>query len=201
MMNGSGPLKHFIFSSVIGSQLSKMVHHAAKRRIEEHLIESGLPFTILQPSTFLDNIPIAKLTKEPVYPELWNLDTKFSFSTVRDNAEALHKVLVEREEHFLAQYPTISINSPMSTREVLSVVEEKIGKKIEIKDLEKDEAAGLLIKRASDSGPYAKKAVGLMGEYYNTNGLLGNSNVLKMVIGREPMQVAEWVDWTLEQAR
>jgi uncharacterized protein YbjT (DUF2867 family) len=45
----SRPLKHFIFSSVTGSQLSSVVHHAAKRYVEEHLIESGLPYTILQP--------------------------------------------------------------------------------------------------------------------------------------------------------
>ncbi|KAF3051793.1 hypothetical protein E8E11_011279 [Didymella keratinophila] len=184
--DGFGTLKHFIFSSVIGSQLSSMVHHAAKRRVEEHLMESGLPFTILQPSTFLDNIPVAKLIEEPVYPELWNLDTK---------------VLMEREEHFLAQYPIISVDSPKSTCGVLSVIEKKINKKIETKHLEQDEAAELLLKRASDSGAYAKEAVGLMAKYYNTNGLLGNSKVLKTVIGREPMQVAEWADWAIEQAQ
>jgi len=199
--DGSGKFKHFIFSSVIGSQLSSMVHHAAKRRVEEHLMESGLPFTILQPSTFLDNIPVAKLVEEPVYPELWNLDTRFSFTTLRDNAEALHRVLMEREEHFLAQYPIISVDLPKSTREVLSVIEKKINKKIETKHLEQDEAAELLLKRASDSGAYAKEAVGLMAKYYNTKGLLGNSKVLKAVIGREPMQVAEWVDWAIEQTQ
>ncbi|KAJ4334028.1 hypothetical protein N0V87_007186 [Didymella glomerata] len=199
--NGSGPLKHFIFSSVIGGQLSSMVHHVAKRRVEEHLIESGLPFTILQPSTFLDNIPVARLMEEPVYPELWNLDTRFSFTTLRDNAEALHRVLMEREEHFFAQYPIISTKSPTSSREVLSVIEKKINKEIEIKPLEKDAAAELLLKRASDSGAYAKEAVELMAKYYNTNGLLGNAKVLKMIIGREPMQVAEWLDWALEQAQ
>ena len=108
---------------------------------------------------------------------------------------------MEREEHFLAQYLFPSIKQPTSTREVLAVVEKKINKKIEIKHLEQDEAAELLLKRASDSGAYAKEAVGLMAKYYNTNGLLGNAKVLEMIIGREPMQVAEWVDRAIGRAQ
>lgn len=195
---GAGPLRQFIFSSVIGSQIDKMVHHAAKRRVEEHLIESGLPFTILQPSTFLDNIPTARLIEEPVYSSPWNIDTKFSFTTLRDNADALYRVLLEREDHFNAQYPIVSTKSPTSTRDVLTVIERKLNKTIEVKLLKEDKAVELLLGRASDSGAYAKDAVGLMSKYYNTNGLIGNANVLKMIIGREPMPVADWVEWAVE---
>ena len=200
--NGSsGSLKHFIFSSVIGAQIDRMVHHADKRRVELHLIESNLPYTILQPSTFIDNIPVASLIKEPVYPALWNVDTKFSLTTLRDNADAISRVLHEREEHFYAQYPIISTRLPTSFRQVLSVIETKLDKKITIKRLEEDEAVGLLLKRASDSSAYARDAVGRMAAYYSSKGLVGNYNTLKMVIKREPMQVAEWVDRAVKQAR
>lgn len=200
--NGSsGSLKHFIFSSVIGAQIDRMVHHADKRRVELHLIESNLPYTILQPSTFIDNIPVAPLIKEPVYPALWNVDTKFSLTTLRDNADAISRVLHEREEHFYAQYPIISTRLPISFRQVLSVIETKLDKKITIKRLEEDEAVGLLLKRASDSSAYARDAVGRMAAYYSSKGLVGNYNILKMVIKREPMQVAEWVDRAVKQAK
>lgn len=178
-----------------------MVYHAAKRRVKEHLIESGLLFTILQPSTFLDNILIARLIGEPVSPEIWKLNTRFSFTTLRDNAETLHRVLMEREEHFLAQFSIISTKQATSNRDVLFVARKKINKEIEIKPLKHDEKADFMLKRVSDPGVYAKETVGLRAKYYSANGKLCASKVLQIIIGREPMQVAEWVDWTIEQAQ
>ena len=63
---GSGPFKHFVFSNVIGTQIDKMIHNVDERRVELHLIGSNLPYTILQPSTLIDNIPIARFLEEPV---------------------------------------------------------------------------------------------------------------------------------------
>lgn len=45
----------FIFSSVIHPQVRKLVNHDRKRLTEEYLVESGLWYTILQPSHFVDN--------------------------------------------------------------------------------------------------------------------------------------------------
>lgn len=198
--NGSGPLKHFIFSSVIGTQIDKMIHHAAKRRVELHLIESELPYTILQPSTFIDNIPIAHLLEEQVYNSPWDTGTKFSLTTLRDHADAMYRVLLEREEHFYAQYPVISTHDPTSFSDVLSAIETELGKKITIKPLEENKAVDLLLGRASGSDAYAKDAVRRMARYYDKKGLVGNSNILEMVIRRKPMQVAEWAQWAIEQA-
>lgn len=198
---GSGLLKHFIFSSVIGSQIDKMIHHVAKRHVEEHLLESSIPYTILQPSTFLDNIPIAHLIKEPVYASPWSADTKFSLTTVRDHADALFRVLLEREDHFYAQYPIVSTPSPVSFKEVLSTIEAELDRKITIQPLQEEEAFDLLLKKASEpDDAYAKDGVRRMAEYYATKGLIGNSNILRMIIGREPMSVASWAQWAIEQS-
>src|ERR1700761_8103340 len=47
--------RHFIFSSALHPELSKLLHHHQKAQIEEYLTESGLAYTVLQPSTFMDN--------------------------------------------------------------------------------------------------------------------------------------------------
>ncbi len=47
---------HLVYSSAFHPQLSKMDHHAAKLRIEEAVVESGLAFTIVQPSMFMQAI-------------------------------------------------------------------------------------------------------------------------------------------------
>jgi hypothetical protein len=51
--------------------------------------------------------------------------------SLHDLAEAVAKVLNEREAHFYAQYPLCS-TLPISDTEIMGVVEKHIGKKIEI---------------------------------------------------------------------
>lgn len=46
--------QHFVYSSVLQTQLRKLMNHNAKRYVEEYLMEPGLNFTILQPSHFVD---------------------------------------------------------------------------------------------------------------------------------------------------
>lgn len=43
-----------MYSSVLNPQLRKLMNHDCKRHVEEYLIESGLNFTVLQPSHFMN---------------------------------------------------------------------------------------------------------------------------------------------------
>ena len=54
---------HLVYSSAFHPQLSKMDHHAAKLRIEEAVIESGLAFTIVQPSMFMQALETSPETR------------------------------------------------------------------------------------------------------------------------------------------
>jgi len=49
-------IEHFVYHSVLHPQVEKMPHHWLKMRVEEELFESGLPFTILQPAPYMQNI-------------------------------------------------------------------------------------------------------------------------------------------------
>lgn len=49
-------VSHFIYGSVGGAERDSGVpHFMSKRQVELHLIESGVPFTILRPVSFMDN--------------------------------------------------------------------------------------------------------------------------------------------------
>jgi uncharacterized protein YbjT (DUF2867 family) len=52
----SAGVKKFTFSGVIHPSLSKMRNHSGKRPVEEALYESGLTFTVLQPTMFMQTI-------------------------------------------------------------------------------------------------------------------------------------------------
>ena len=110
--------KHFVLSSVLNSQLRKIMDHDCKRCVEEYAMESGLPYTILQPTTFMDNLPLPLLWRQtrggedPVFRTMWSTDVPFPFVTLHDVVEAMRTVLEEREKHFYAQYPLVSTAAP-----------------------------------------------------------------------------------------
>ena len=49
-------MEHFVYHSVLHPQTEKMNHHWQKMRVEEMIFESGLPFTILQPAPYMQNL-------------------------------------------------------------------------------------------------------------------------------------------------
>ncbi|MCK5922267.1 MAG: NmrA family NAD(P)-binding protein, partial [Methylococcales bacterium] len=52
----SAGVQHFVYHSVLHPQIEAMPHHWHKLHVEECLFESGLPFTILQPTAYMQNL-------------------------------------------------------------------------------------------------------------------------------------------------
>lgn len=65
-------LQHLLYSSVLHPHLRRLPNHDAKRYVEEHLIESGLSYTIAQPTTTMGNLPLPHFLQQssPIYPAL-----------------------------------------------------------------------------------------------------------------------------------
>jgi uncharacterized protein YbjT (DUF2867 family) len=205
--HGTGLLKHFILSSVLNSQFSKMLNHDCKKEVEEWIMESGVPYTILQPSTFMDNIPVAVLAaqEEPVFPAMWNTGIPFSMIALRDLAEVFKAVLYGREKHFYAQYPLTSTHTPITFAGAINTISEKIGKEVKIEKREYKDAVEALLKRLYGSNEgvdqRSRDAAQRMILFYDNRGLVGNSNVLEWVLGREATQFGEWVESKVGEGR
>ncbi|KAL6708062.1 hypothetical protein ACN47E_003496 [Coniothyrium glycines] len=201
--NGAGPFKHFILSSILNTQLSRMMNHDSKRVVEEYIMESGLPYTILQPTTFMDNIHISMLAKQnkPEFKAAWDADTKFSMIALSDLAAAMKLVLYQRQRHIHAQYPLVGTQKTISFAEAMDVISRKIGKEVKIEKLEYKEAVeGLLVRLFGTSegiNTRNRDVAQRMVLFYDNRGLVGNSNVLEWLLGRKALQFEEWVETKL----
>ncbi|KAF2245471.1 NAD(P)-binding protein [Trematosphaeria pertusa] len=204
--SGKGGLNHFILSSVLNTQFRKMMNHDCKRYIEEYIMESGLPYTILQPSTFMDNTPLPMLMsqEQPVFRSAWSTDVKFSWVALRDLAAVMHTMLIEREKHFYAQYPLVSTHSTLSFGEAMGIISKKIGKEIKVEVAEFREGVDNTLVRVYGTSEgidqRSRDAAQRMILFYDNRGLIGNSNVLEWVIGRKATQFDEWVDGKVGEA-
>ena len=190
-------VKHFVYSSVLHPSLRKLMNHDSKRYVEEYLIESGLPYTILQPCHFMDTFPIQKLVLEgkPIYTALCNPDVKFSYTSLNDLGEAAAKILEQREDHLWATYQLVSTSPPMSHRDVCEIASRVIGRDILLRTMPFQKTleghVGGMLGLPEDA--YTRDGVQRMLLYYENRGLVGSTNVMRWVLGREPTGWEEWI--------
>jgi uncharacterized protein YbjT (DUF2867 family) len=203
-MSGSS-FKHFIFSSAIHPELSKMLHHDQKRQIEAYLTESGLPYTILQPSTFMDNF-LGQLLAQHGKPgkgsftAAYNPDVKMSFSCLRDHADVTAKIIGCPGKHIYATYQLPS-TLPMTMREYVAQASAAMGgKEFEIAQMPLEKASEMFAKMSFGENyrPEEIDAPERMLLFYNRRGLVGNPGVLEWLIGRKATSIGEYVKYKLE---
>ncbi|KAJ9653616.1 hypothetical protein H2198_007207 [Neophaeococcomyces mojaviensis] len=207
--------KHFIFSSVIQTQLRKLLNHDVKRYVEEYLMESGLNYTILKPTTFLDNFRpalkgLVKQVTEDGKKELefnapWDANVLFSEIALRDMGDVSFKVITEREKHFFASYDLVSTMPQPWSRKVY-ILAEKLGCKITVGALPVQQVTPVFMKnavgsRADDAHRVTFDTAERMILYYNRHGIIGNPSVLEMLIGRKATTTEEWVEAQIAEAR
>ena len=81
-------VEHFVYHSVLHPQIEAMNHHWQKLRVEEIIFESGIPFTILQPAPYMQNL-LANwdaITREGVYRTPYPTGTRLSLVDLDDVA-------------------------------------------------------------------------------------------------------------------
>ncbi len=176
---------HLVYSSAFHPQLSKMDHHAAKLRIEEAVIESGLAFTIVQPSMFMQNVRIEwrELVEEGVYPRPYSPDRKMSVIDTEDLGEAVARIVTDPGLRG-GTYELCSRDS-LTHAEMAAVFSDVLRRPVtgQKRSLEawKEWAA------ARGWAEWSIEAYAKMCNHYDAHGYAGgNALALRAILGREP---------------
>jgi uncharacterized protein YbjT (DUF2867 family) len=159
-----------------------MAHHWEKLHVEELLFESGLPFTILQPAPYMQNMLSSwkSIVDDDVLRVPYSIYSPFSFIDLADLAEAATIVLSE-PGHRNAIYE-LAGTLPVTPVELADVFSHVLGHPVRA---EQEEIAAWKI-RAGGIGEYALENLVRMFEYYDRWGLAGNPNVLRWILKKEP---------------
>ncbi|MCJ1370517.1 hypothetical protein MMC20_001730 [Loxospora ochrophaea] len=199
-----GVFRHFVYSSVLCTQLRKLANHDCKRYVEECLMESELNYTILKPSIFMDGMAVEKLISDPspVHPAFYDPNVCFAWTSLYDLGEAAAKVVEEMEKHYLAVYDTVSSSPPMGHTEAVEIIGKTLGKKIEVRRLPFSEAFGTFEKRfGQDPHKYTKHSAARMLLHYEYYGLRGSPNVLEWLLGRKPESFEVFTERKMREAQ
>lgn len=181
----------FVYHSVLHPQTETMPHHWQKLRVEEKLFESGLPFTILQPAVYMQNLLAQRqaIGASGVYPVPYAANTRLSFVDLEDVAEVAARVLTE-SGHVGATYELVGTTA-LSQIEIAAILSQQMGRSVQVEVIARDvwrqqaEAVGL--------DAYAITTLLQMFVYYESYGFVGNSNVLRWLLGREPTSLETFI--------
>ena len=200
--------QHFVYSSVLQSVFRKMMNHDRKRYVEEYLMETDLNWTIVQPSHMMDSMrPTILALASSNEPELvvtadFNAKTRFTNVVLQDLGDGVARIIEQRERHYFALYPFVSMGLPMSYEEMWEVVGKMLGKPVKIQRQSFDDTVSEMRKRLNRNGgkmpPDVLKAAERTLLFYNRKGLVGNSGVLEMVLGRKATSYEDWVKDIIE---
>jgi uncharacterized protein YbjT (DUF2867 family) len=97
-------VEHFVQLSVTHPQLEPLLNHQAKLAVERLVLLSRIPFTILQPMHYMQNIDVAHVAAEGVLRQPYSLDTRLAHVDLEDVAEVAAKVVGEGTDHHYATY-------------------------------------------------------------------------------------------------
>ena len=161
------------------------------------LFESGIPFTILQPAPYMQNLLAnwKSIVEDGVLRVPYSVDSTFSFVDLEDVAEAA-KIALTKANHKNAIYE-LAVTEPTSHVEVAEVFSRVLKQKVRA---EKEEISptGMLREDwrlgARGLSKYALENLVRMFEYYDQWGLVGNPNTLKWLLQREPSSFPNFIE-------
>jgi NAD(P)H dehydrogenase (quinone) len=185
-------VEHFVYHSVLHPQVEAMPHHWLKMRVEETLFSSGLPFTILQPAPYMQNIHgyWQQIKQEGIYVLPYAPHTRLSMVDLEDVATVAAKVLTT-PEHSGAIYE-LSGPQALTQLEVAETIARALGHPVQVKTINRqdwDQQAQL-----SDMPDYARKTLLKMFEYYERFGFVGNPHILEYLLGHRARFFSEFIE-------
>ena len=167
-----------------------MVNHAGKRPVERALVESGLTFTILQPTMFMQTIDLSwKAVLDTGRLGLpYSKTKKASYVDYRDVAEAAALALTGNA----LDYGTFELCAPgmVNRVELASMMSEALGHPIEAAAPSFDEWADAAKVPPS---PDRDGLRAMYGDYDQFGFPGGNALTLRAVLGREPRTLLQYV--------
>ena len=184
-------VEQFIYYSVMHPLRRAVRHHRLKLDAEEELIESGLPYTIVQPIRYMQHLAMIwkKVLDTGVHAMPFNIDLKFNVADLRDLAEAT-AIVATQPGHLYATYELAGPEA-LSQRDMAGVISRVLGRVIRaeavsLEQVEKNAVAA----RVSDD---RVAQMLIMNRHYDQFGFRGNPNVLRWILGREPNTYENYV--------
>lgn len=179
----SSGVGRLVFHSVLHTQVQALRHHWARLFVEEAIVESGVPFSILQVGSYYQNMlpGWAKMVETGIHAMAYEIDAPMSLVDLDDVAEAALAVIRDpgcANGIFELCGPAITL------REKAALLTEILGRPVEARKLPVETA--LAHAAHLGVGEYGQDCMRRMFAHYDDHGLVGSTRMLECLLGRKP---------------
>lgn len=173
-----------VFHSVLHTQVQALQHHWNRLFVEEAILESGVPYSILQVGSYYQNMlpGWAKMKETGIHAMAYEVEAPMSLVDLGDVADAAVKVLNDPG----CANGIFEICGPIITlTEKAEILSDVLGQPIEARRLPADDAVAHAVHMGV--GEFGQDCMRRMFAHYDIHGLVGSARVLEWIIGRPPV--------------
>ena len=178
-----------------------MPHHQKKLIVEQLVVDSGIPYTFVQPTVFMQNIFESwnSIVEKGVFVQKFftTPNTRMCLVDLDDVAEAA-AIILTSSDHFNASYE-FSGSENLSLQDMVEVMGQCLNREIKVETLSDEMLSSQLRKFGADD--YRVNTLLKMFHHYNEHGFYGNPNILKWMIGRKPNDFITFFKRALEASK
>ncbi|MBT6284845.1 MAG: NmrA family NAD(P)-binding protein [Rhodospirillaceae bacterium] len=173
-----------VFHSVLHTQVQALQHHWNRLFVEEAILESGVPYSILQVGSYYQNMlpGWVKMKETGIHAMAYEVEAPMSLVDLGDVADAAVKVLNDPG----CANGIFEICGPVITlTEKAEILSDVLGQPIEARKLPADDAVAHAAHMGV--GEFGQDCMRRMFAHYDIHGLVGSARVLEWIIGRPPV--------------
>lgn len=180
---------HFVQFSVTHPQLEPLLNHQAKLAVERVVLTSRMPFTILQPMHYMQNVDVPRVVADGVLRQPYALDTPLAHVDLEDVAEVAAQVTADPARHHYATYE-LCADAFHDAHQLAAIISAAAWQAVTAEQHPLPAAAAG--PNPSEAEDYRLDAMHRLFDHYGRYGITGNPNVLGWLLGRPPTTFAEY---------
>jgi uncharacterized protein YbjT (DUF2867 family) len=175
-----------VYHSVLYPQIEAMPHHWSKLKVEELIINSGVDFTILQPASYMQNVPPASFIEKGVIRVPYPVDVPFSPVDLLDVAEVAALVL-SSPDHSRTTYE-LAGPQDLTTEDMAHIAGGILKREIHAREITLEDW-----KTSTQLEQKRQEALLAMFRHYAGHGFRGSSWTLSQLLGRHPNSFEDYL--------
>jgi uncharacterized protein YbjT (DUF2867 family) len=190
-------VSHFVQFSVTHPQLEPLLNHQAKLAVERTVLLSRIPFTILQPMHYMQNIDVRRVVERGVLNQPYALETPLAHVDLEDVTEVAALVVMDPKHHY-ATYELCG-DDYVNAHQLAASIGAISGRSVTAEHVPlahafaAGAASGIAGSPPSEEDDWRRDAMGRLFDHYGRYGITGNPNVLGWLLGRSPTSFEDYV--------
>lgn len=181
-------VRHFVLHGVMAPYLQNINYHDAKEKIQWDLYRSGMPYSVLLPTNFMQNISWSwpTIARDGRWELPYDVDRRLTWVDLDDVAEAAAQVLTQ-PGHERGSYELCGTDAYLSRRDIAGMMTAELARPVEAVQVDAD----AYLERYRRNPFFARTSQQELDQIremfldYDRYGMpAGNAKVLSMLLGR-----------------